>query len=180
MTKMKLNLIEQFAEDCKSKIGRIYTSEEQLGRGLGYWREGNNREVTIDGITTYVDGVGDINSLYRDLEYAKKTRYRCVIAPPFYISTVKYSAHPMIGEVPPEIRGYYSGATREWFRPLSEGDKITYKAMEPSNIKLEHSRFAGQKVVDYGRCDYFRQGGELVAAYEAYETWVDSREVMSS
>jgi len=119
-----------------------------------------NREVTIDTIEHFVDGIGDLNPLYRDREYAKNTKYKCLTAPPNYIYTITYAQYP--DDWPAGISGFYSGSAHEWFRPLCEGDKLEYRVKYPSDAKLMASQFAGQKVMSYETCDYFR-GGAIVA-----------------
>ena len=47
-----------------------------------------NEYATEDNIRKYVNGIGDMNPLYRDKEYAAKTRYGTIIAPPAFIFSV--------------------------------------------------------------------------------------------
>ncbi|MCJ7833134.1 MAG: MaoC family dehydratase N-terminal domain-containing protein, partial [Deltaproteobacteria bacterium] len=44
--------------------------------------------VCSDTIRHFVDGVGDVNPLYRDPEYAAKTRYGRLVAPPSWLYSV--------------------------------------------------------------------------------------------
>jgi hypothetical protein len=77
----------------------------------------------------------------------------------------------------PEIAGYYSGCDREWFKPVCVGDKFTYRVMCPSDNKEMTSKWAGRKVLSYEQCDYYRQGGDLVAGYSCYDQWIDINDV---
>ncbi len=174
MSAEKLSPIEQVYEDWKKKIGRVYTSEEHRARGPEYRKPFYNTEVTLDGIRHFVDGIGDLNPLYKDPEYAKKTKYKCLVAPPNFIYSITYAQYP--DDWPAGIGGFYSGSDREWFRPLCEGDKITYRVMCPSDVELKSSKFAGQKVHEYEKCDYYR-GGAIIGGYQCYETWVESLRV---
>ena len=131
-----------------------------------------NREVTIDVIEHFVDGIGDLNPLYRDREYAKKTKYKCLVAPPNFIYSITYAQYP--DDWPAGISGFYSGSEHEWFRPLAEGDKINYRIKYPSDAKLMPSKFAGQKVMSYELCDYYR-GGAIIGGYRSWETWAEDR-----
>ena len=117
MSANELSPIEQWYEVCKNK-GRVYTSEEARIRGFQYMKPYFNREVTIDTIEHFVDGIGDLNPLYRDREYAKNTKYKCLTAPPNYIYTITYAQYP--DDWPAGISGFYSGSAHEWFRPLCE------------------------------------------------------------
>ena len=43
----------------------------------------NNEEATRMAILKFADGIGDPNPLWRNEEYAKKTRYGSIITPTF-------------------------------------------------------------------------------------------------
>ena len=175
--------MDQMIEDWGKLKGRILTSEDFRSRGPGF--VGNilsdnslNREATEDGIRIFVNGEGDLNPLYRDPDYAKDTKYKCLIAPPNYLYTITYAQSPLDhGPMIPEIAGYYSGCEREYFKPVCVGDKFTYRVMCPSDNVVMHSQWAGRKVLSYEQCDYYRQGGDLIAGYSCYDQWVDVNEV---
>jgi len=183
MSPKKLSPLDQMIEEWGKLKGRILTSEEFRARGPGF--VGNtlsdnslNREATEDGIRIFVNGEGDLNPLYRDMEYAKNTKYKCIIAPPNYLYTITYAQSPLDhGPMIPEIAGYYSGCEREWFKPICVGDKFTYRVMCPSDNKVMPSRWAERKVLSYEQCDYYRQGGDLVAGYVSYDQWVDVNKI---
>ena len=183
MPAKKLAPLDQMVEAWGKLKGRILTSEDFRSRGPGW--VGNilsdnslNREATEDGIRIFVNGEGDLNPLYRDAEYAKTTKYKCLVAPPNYLYTITYAQSPLDhGPMIPEIAGYYSGCEREWFKPICVGDKFTYRVMCPSDNKEMRSNWAGRKMLSYEQCDYYRQGGDLVAGYMAYDQWVDVNDV---
>ena len=183
MPAKKLAPLDQMIEAWGKLKGRVLTSEDFRSRGPGW--VGNilsdnslNREATEDGIRIFVNGEGDLNPLYRDPDYAKNTKYKCLIAPPNYLYTITYAQSPLDhGPMIPQIAGYYSGCDREWFKPICVGDKFTYRVMCPSdNIEMK-SKWAGRKVLSYEKADYYRQGGDLVAGYSCYDQWVDVNDV---
>jgi acyl dehydratase len=181
--KKKISPLDQMIRDWGKLKGRILTSEDFRSRGPGF--VGNilsdnslNREATEDGIRIFVNGEGDLNPLYRDADYARNTKYKCMIAPPNYLYTITYAQSPLDhGPMIPEIAGYYSGCDREWFKPVCVGDKFTYRVMCPSDNKEMTSKWAGRKVLSYEQCDYYRQGGDLVAGYSCYDQWIDINDV---
>ena len=183
MPAKKLAPLDQMIEAWGKLKGRILTSEDFRSRGPGF--VGNilsdnslNREATEDGIRIFVNGEGDLNPLFRDPDYAKKTKYKCLIAPPNYLYTITYAQSPLDhGPMIPEIAGYYSGCDREWFKPVCVGDKFTYRVMCPSDNVEMTSKWAGRKVLSYEKADYYRQGGDLVAGYSCYDQWVDINDV---
>ncbi len=178
MSAEKLSPLDQLIEEWGKLIGRVLTSEEQRARGPGFTNNTLNRDVSEDTIRIFVDGEGDLNPLFRNREYANKSKYKCLIAPPNYLYTISYAQRPYDhGPMMPDVRGYYSGCEREWFRPVCEGDKITYRTMCPSKNVLKSSKFAGQIVFGYEETDYYRQGADLIGGYSAYETWAERENI---
>jgi len=174
----KLSPIDQLFEDREKRIGHIITSEEHRAKGPGFANSTLNRDVTQDGIRIFVDGEGDLNPIFRDPEYAKKTKYKCLIAPPNYLYTICYAQRPQdFGRMIPGIDGFYSGCEREWFRPICEGDKFTYRIMCPAENRMKKSKFAERIVQSFEKVDYYRQGGELVSGYSSYETWAEVEKI---
>jgi hypothetical protein len=51
-----------------------------------------NNEANDDTIRHYVDGIGDTNHLFRDADYARKTRYGGIIAPGTFLFTHQWTA----------------------------------------------------------------------------------------
>ncbi len=168
-------LIEQLATNLKKRGTRIYTSEEHRALGPEY-AKAVNTEVTQDGIRHFTEAVGDINPLYRDPEYANTTKYQGVIAPPGFLYSVTggQTAQDRHGNFPEGITTYLAGSQREWYRPICLGDKVFYRGTtSPSDIKVEPSRFAGQRLTIYERIDYVRQGGDIFAGCNSWTISVD-------
>lgn len=165
MPEQTLSPIEQLAEDWRKDIGTVYSFEE-LGKIKNIQSPPYsifNKSVTRDGIKHFVDGIGDLNPLYRDREYAKKTKYECLIAPPCFLNSVILPPTPRKGGIPASIHGFDCGAEWEWFRPLCEGDELSYRVISPTSVDLKQSRFGGKLVVNNGRAEITRQSGDLVA-----------------
>ena len=178
MPKKKISPIDQLYQEWEKHVGQIITSEEHRAKGPGFTNNTLNRDATQDGIRIFVDGEGDLNPLFRDPEYAKNTKYKCLIAPPNYLYTICYAQRPQDhGPMIPGIAGFYSGCEREWFRPVCEGDKFTYRVMCPSENKIKNGKFADGVVYAFEKVDYYRQGGELVAGYSSYDIYADEAKI---
>jgi len=178
MSAEKLSPIDQLYTEWNKCIGRIITSEEHRAKGPGFANSTLNRDATQDGIRIFVDGEGDLNPLFRFPEYGKKTKYKCLIAPPNYLYSICYAQRPYDhGPMIPGIAGFYSGCEREYFRPICVGDQFTYRIMCPSKNIMKQSKFAERVVQSFEAVDYYRQGGELVAGYSSYETWADEEKI---
>ena len=118
-----------------------------------------NRQSSKDGIRHFVDGMGDLNPLFRDEEYAKKTKYKSIIAPGSYLYTIQWTS-PGFGGA--GIHGWYSGGEWEWYRPIFAGDEfIVVSALR--ELEEKHGRMGkGRTWIDYGEPMYINQRGEIV------------------
>lgn len=137
---------------------------ERIGMKL---RIGNiyNQYVTPDSIRHFVDGIGDPNPLYRNREYAQKTRYGELIAPPSWL----YSIYPTwVMQGLPGVHGFHAGNDWEFYKPIYSGDVITPEAIF-TGYEEKPSQFAGRMIMEYQEARYFNQREELVAKAK---TWV--------
>ena len=123
-----------------------------------------NQTVSYEAIRNYVYGIGDTNPLYLDKEYAAKTRYGTLIAPPGWL----YSVFPTwIAQGMGGTHGWHSGNDWEFYKPIYVNDHITPKC---TNIGLDviKTEFAGRSIWRYQKAEYFNQQGELVAKANAW------------
>jgi hypothetical protein len=174
MENRQLNNLELFAREMTGQIGQIRTYKEFNYADPDYNQEYFNTQVTRDAIRHFVDGIGDINPLYRDLSYAIDSKYRCLIAPPTFLETFSYSHHP--DNVPPGVEGFLSGFEWEYFRPVCEGDKYVARVIYPLDVQLKPGRSSGQLVVVSEKGDLLRQDGEVVASYKSWVIFLEGRQ----
>src|SRR4030042_856551 len=73
-----------------------------------------NQTVSFEAIRNFVNGIGDNNPLYRDEEYAKRTRYRSLIASPGFL----HSVAPWVLQGLPGVHGFHSGSKRTFYKPI--------------------------------------------------------------
>jgi len=128
-------LTDEMIEGMRKKIGLKM-------RLTGYI---NNEEATTGAIRRFADGIGDSNPLWRDEEYAQKTRYGRIVAPPSWVWSV------------------HSGTEEEFYKPILLGDKITPEVIFAGFDGPMPSRFAERMIKDYYDNMYYNQKGELVA-----------------
>jgi acyl dehydratase len=171
METRKSNNLEQFAREMKKKSGQIRTFYEFDANNPDYRQEYFNTQVTRDSIKHFVDGIGDINPLFRDRNYALKTKYGRLVAPPSFLETINYSQHPE--GLPPGIQGFLSGFEWEYFRPVCEGDEYTARVIYPFDVQLKPSRFAGQLVIVTEKGDLVRSGGGIAATYKSWVIFME-------
>ena len=118
-----------------------------------------NTQATIDTIRHFVNGYGDVNPLYRDPEYAKKTKYGTVIAPPCFLFSIQWVG-PGAGGA--GIHGWYSGGQWQWFRPVNEGDEIHAVCCLRELVEKKGKMGGGKTWLDYSEPIYVNQKGEIV------------------
>jgi acyl dehydratase len=94
----------------------------------------------------YIEAVSDLNPLYVDEEYAKKSKYKGVITPPTY--AVVYSMPAMVKLfIDPDLMGGLTGPRIhgeqefEFFKPVRIGDKISTEPKLLSTYKKRNLNF---------------------------------------
>jgi acyl dehydratase len=118
-----------------------------------------NRQASRDGIRHFVEGFGDLNPLYRDEEYAKKTKYSSVIAPPSYLYTIQWAT---TGQGMPGIHGWWTGGEWEWYRPIFAGDDFTVVSVFRDLVEKKGKMGGGRTWLDYADNIFVNQKGEIV------------------
>ena len=106
--------------------------------------------------------VGDDNPLFGDVDYAKRTRWGRVIAPPTFLYTVDS------GIVAPGLRGIqwiFAGSRFEHFKPVQVGDTITARA-RLIDVQIKEGSKVARYVNQVGEVLYYNQHGDLVTRYE--------------
>ena len=118
-----------------------------------------NELVCRETVSKWVDGIGDVNPLYRDAEYAKGTRYGRLVAPPSWL----YSVYPSyVQQGLPGVHAFHSGNDWEFYKPILLGDQIKPKAFF-TGFEEKTSKFAGKMIMEYQDGKYYNQRNELVA-----------------
>jgi acyl dehydratase len=133
------------------------------------------REVEKGAIRRYADAVGDDNPLYCDEEYARKSRYGCIIAPPGFFGWAKKtisSSEGLVGLIGAMIEAGYAGIldggmAYDFYLPVRVGDtivvspKVADVALKEGKTKMMIIRF---------EASYTNQNGDLVA--KSYQTLI--------
>jgi len=134
----------------RSRIGQVWRPTEP------YF----NVAAVKDTIRHFVNGVGDVNPLFRDHNYAKKTKYGRLVAPPCFLYSVYWPSGG--GSFMPGIHAWHSGNEWEWFRPILEGDEFTFE-VTLKDVVEKKSRMAGRIFIGYDETVYRNQRGEVAA-----------------
>ena len=83
--------------------------------------------ITKDNIRFYAAGIGDRNPLFWSEDYARRTRWGGIIAPPCFTDSIAISWISFIepSPVPWYFQSEPAGNKRELFKPIRPGDRIT-------------------------------------------------------
>ena len=151
---------KQVAEVSEGSITPEALEEWKDRIGLKF-RVGNvfNQSLSYEAIRNYVNGIGDSNPLFRDKEYASKTSYGRLVAPPNWL----YSVFPTwVLQGLPGVHAFHSGNDWKFHKPMFLGDTITPECTF-TGFDVKGSQFAGKTVFEYQRSNFYNQNGELVA-----------------
>ncbi|MGH7787607.1 MAG: FAS1-like dehydratase domain-containing protein [Candidatus Binatia bacterium] len=130
-------------------------------------------EVTVDAIYHLALAIGDLSPLYIDEEYAKKTRWGTLIAPPIMIQcfdTLRAVGSAGLPEGLPGVHSIWSGSMYELERPLKLGDKVRSKSYLKEVRDAESSFAGGRTVFQTYEAVYWNQHDEKLGVRQ--DTWI--------
>lgn len=123
-------------------------------------------EATRDNIRHYAHGIGDDNPLWCDPDYAARTRFRGIVAPPSFLFACSRIISGYVGGLA-GVHAMWAGADWKWHLPIRRNDEITTEAWLKDLI--EHStRFAGRAVQQIYHVKFYNQDKALVAEADSW------------
>jgi acyl dehydratase len=140
----------------------------------------HNYEVTWDGVRHFAYGFGDDNPLFTDPEYAAKTRWGSLIAPPTFHYTMGEDAAPkpdpetkalLKGDPFAGLGSYQAVMDFEWWRPLTLGDRCQVLETQVG-VQEKPSSFGGRTAHVTRDYIYANGAGEVVAVRRG--TWINA------
>lgn len=123
-------------------------------------------EATRDNIRHYAHGIGDDNPLWCDPQYAKKTRYGDVIAPPSFILACDRIISGYVGGLP-GVHAMFAGCDFQWFKPIRRNAQIS-RSIYLKDLVEHQTRFAGRSVQQIYHGDFYDETGDLLCSAD---TW---------
>lgn len=142
-------ITDEMIEEMRSKIGLKLRIEHSI------W----NEEATRIAILKFADGIGDTNPLWRDIEYARKTPYGILPAPPSWIFSI-FSGLQFGWR---GLGGFHNATEVEFYKPILLNDKITPECTFTGFEGPKPSKFAERMIIDWYENKYRNQRNELVA-----------------
>jgi acyl dehydratase len=103
---------------------------QELQALLGQEQEPEHFEIEKGHIKRFTEAIGDPNPLFSDLDYARKSRFGNIVAPPTFIIDIsmKKMANKLIAKKPPSTGFLNGGIEIEYYKPIKVGDTITTTA----------------------------------------------------
>jgi acyl dehydratase len=152
----KMNALDAFERDFKKGIGiEVDLTPQRFVV-----------EATRDNIKNFADAVGDANPLWINEEYARKSRFGIITAPPTFLYNVNHGSSPALappGRPPPmDLVVLYAGAELEFFRPIRLGDEFAAIKAKSVGIERKQSQSLGPMLFAVGEAYYYNQKKELI------------------
>ncbi len=119
-----------------------------------------NELVCKETIKRFVDGIGDVNPLWQDEDYASKTRYKKIVACPAWLYSV---IGPGVQHGLSGVHSFHAGDDWEFYKPILLGDRIKGEAIARGYEDIRGSDFAKRIIKQYQDRLYYNQRVELVA-----------------
>jgi acyl dehydratase len=123
-------------------------------------------EATRDNIRHWAHGIGDDNPLWCDPPYAATTPYGRVVAPPSFIFTLNRSFSGYVAGLS-GVHAMFAGIDVTWHRPILLGDRLSTKVHLRDLIEHQ-TRFAGRSIQQIYRCEFYGEGGALLAEGDSW------------
>ncbi|WP_416896425.1 MAG: MaoC family dehydratase N-terminal domain-containing protein [Minwuia sp.] len=143
---------------------------EQLRRRTGKLITGSLEpwchEATRDNIRHYAHGIGDDNPLWCDPDYAAKSRFGTIVAPPSFLFACDRIVSGYVGGLS-GVHAMWAGADWTWHEPVLRNDEITTEARLKDLIEHQ-TRFAGRAIQQIYHVDFFKQDGTKVAEADSW------------
>lgn len=133
-------------------------ASELLGRPVRTERW--NEEASKDVIRHYAWGLGDDNPLWCDENYAAKTRWQGIVAPPTFLYSV-FDA--VVAPGLPDIQWIYAGADWTFERPVRRNEEVLVEA-KLADVKEVGGDVVNRMILQTGDVRYRTRDGELLAS----------------
>lgn len=122
--------------------------------------------ATRDAIRHWAHGIGDRNPLWSDPDYAARSRWGGIVAPPTILYAMDRIVSGYVGGLP-GIHAMFGGTDFRWRLPIREGDRIGGESVLQDLVE-KPSAFAGRAIQQIYRTTFRNQTGEVVAEADSW------------
>jgi acyl dehydratase len=130
-------------------------------------------EATRDAIYHLALAIGDLSPLYLDEEYARRTRWGTLVAPPIIVQsmdTLRAVGHSGLPEGLPGVHSIWTGSRYEWVRAVKLGDRLRAKSYLKEVVEKESAFGGGRALYQTYEAVYTDQDGAHVGVRN--DTWI--------
>ena len=160
---MSIETQEEFPKITEEGLAAL---RERIGVKIGKTAEPWCYEATRDNIRHYAHGIGDDNPLWCDPDYAAKTKYGNVIAPPSFLFATNRIISGYVGGMP-GVHAMWAGAEWHWHKPVARNTEIRTEAWLKDLIEHD-TRFAGRTVQQIYHVNFYGDDGDLLAEADSW------------
>ncbi|MBB6376497.1 acyl dehydratase [Pseudonocardia eucalypti] len=140
---------DQMIENMRAKVGARLRIDHSV----------NNELASRIAVTKFAGGIGDINPLWTDAEYAAGSPFGAPVAPPSFVigcfSGIQFGW--------PGLGSFHSMSHLMFERPVYWGDTVDSSCVYEGFDGPSPSKFAGRSVTDRFLNSYHNQRGERIA-----------------
>jgi acyl dehydratase len=122
--------VDKWYQEMVAKQGKKYYpkvgSWAPVNYDIGLHAEICNEYMTTDLIRHFCEATGDRNPLFTNEEYAKKSVWGGIVAPPTITDAIAVSwptARGKLADLDFELAGLPAGSKRQWFAPIRPGER---------------------------------------------------------
>lgn len=138
---------DEMIAEMRSRIGRKKPSHRP-------WNSGADRDTILH----FAEGIGDMNRLWTDEEYAESSAWGRLQAPPTYL----YTLGNVFGGGMRGIHALFGGTAFHFYKPIYAGDRVT-STIELVDLVEHKGRHSGRMFQQLERQEYTNDRGEVVA-----------------
>jgi hypothetical protein len=125
------------------------------------------QDSSIGTMINFVNGIGDMNPLFRSADYAQWTRFGTMISHPCFPYARNYPGRTRFGL--PGVHGFYAGTDWEFYGTYRPGDLINCRE-KVIDIEDKGSEFSKRLVVTKTLTTYLNQRDDVIAKAVGWST----------
>lgn len=118
------------------------------------------QDLSADSIRNFCNGIGDLNPLFRDAEYGRRSRHATIVAHPTTPMAYGYIGRTRWGF--PGVHGFFAGNDWEFFRQWRPGDRMNCLERVVGVVEKK-SKLSGRLVLQYTEATWLNQHDDVIA-----------------
>jgi acyl dehydratase len=143
-------ITDEGVEQLRGRVGQV----NRKGLYGGY-----NTEARVDNMRHFVDGIGDMNPLYRDEDFAQEHGYRSLPAHPGFLLSV----HPgFVLQGLPGVHALNGGHEWTFVRPVLLGEAVDATS-RLAKVEEKQGNWSGRTIFQHDETEFVSGSGDQVA-----------------